>query len=354
MQHNYFAASNSSEGFKCYYQEIFGRADKLYIIKGGPGTGKSSLMKRVAGEYEKKGVRVEHYFCSSDPTSLDGVLIFEKGKTIGMLDGTAPHTFEPTLPGARDEIVNLGSFWNSKILEEQKNEISALTAKKGASYKRAYHYLRSCGNLRAVIDLLLRLVVDQEKLNAAASRLVRSLDLPNGKPSIVPSLLHAVSMTGKHCLDSYEKNASRIFYVSSFYGVGQVVLDSILDQLLAKKVSLRLSYDPVSPRHLDGIFIEDITTAFVLTDRDFNETELIDKIVNSKRFVDAEKLREIRGELRYATRLYQDSMDGALHALSEAKVYHFLLEDIYKHAMDFNALGEFSKELIEKIRLYTT
>ena len=343
MQHNYFAASNSSEGFKCYYQEIFERADKLYIITGGPGTGKSSLMRRIAGQYEKEEARIERYFCSSDPSSLDGVLIFGKDRTVGVVDGTAPHIFEPTLPGARDEIVNLGQFWNASLLRGQKNEIIALTNKKSAAYKRAYDYLRSCGNLRAVIDLLLRYAVDQGKLDAAASRLIRTLDLSDGKPSVVPSLLRAVAMTGKHCLDSYEKNASQIFYVSSFYGVGQTVLDSIRNQLLTKQASLRFSYDPVNPKHLDGIYIEDTKTAFVLTDSDANEAESIDKTVNPKRFVAAEKLREIRGELRYAARLYQDSLDGALHALSEAKVYHFLLEDIYKNAMDFAALTEFTR-----------
>ena len=37
----YFAASNSSEGFVNYYDACFGsdsRVDRLYVIKGGPGT----------------------------------------------------------------------------------------------------------------------------------------------------------------------------------------------------------------------------------------------------------------------------------------------------------------------------
>ena len=74
MQLEFFASSNSSEGFKSYYPEVFARANRLYVIKGGPGTGKSSLMRRAAAAAEKKGFATEHYFCSSDPSSLDGVL----------------------------------------------------------------------------------------------------------------------------------------------------------------------------------------------------------------------------------------------------------------------------------------
>ena len=44
-----FAASNSCEGFKSYYGEIFAGPgiERLYVIKGGPGTGKSHFMRTV-------------------------------------------------------------------------------------------------------------------------------------------------------------------------------------------------------------------------------------------------------------------------------------------------------------------
>ena len=51
-----------------------------------------------------------------------------------------------------------------------------------------------------------------------------------------------------------------------------------------------------------------------------------------------EKLRQVRNELRYTFRLAQGSLDGALHSLSKAKIYHFLLEDIYGKAMDWKKI----------------
>ena len=44
-----------------------------YIIKGGPGTGKSSLMKLSASSLKELD-KPELYFCSSDPGSLDAVI----------------------------------------------------------------------------------------------------------------------------------------------------------------------------------------------------------------------------------------------------------------------------------------
>ena len=349
MQHEYFAASNSSEGFKSYYPEVFGRADRLYVIKGGPGTGKSNFMKKCAESAKKNSLEVEYYYCSSDPRSLDGVLILGR-ENIGIIDGTSPHVWEPIHPGAREEIVNLGQFWDPRLLRLQKNEIFSLSNKKSAAYKRAYDYLRSCGNLRAVSDSLLRKFVDREKMQAAADRLVRSLELPRGTATVLPSLLDAVAMTGKFSFDSFRVSADNVILVDDFYGVGKLFLGALLRSLSSVGETVRVAFDPVDSRLVNGLFLENSKIAFLLWDKD-NTPSDEGKVVNAKRFVDVEKLRVIRGELRYATRLYSDCLDGALHALSEAKVYHFLLEDIYKNAMDFKALNDFTYDFIGKMSL---
>lgn len=344
MQHKYFAASNSAQGFKNYYPEVFARADHLYIIKGGPGTGKSSFMKKYARQAEADGLVCEYYYCSSDPSSLDGVLIHGKERIIGFLDGTAPHVSEPRFPGAREEIVNLGELWNTELLVKQKNEIIALSERKSAEYKSAYTFLRSVGNLRAVSDGLLEEVLDRAKLRSAVARLIK--DLPSGKMSYIPSVLDSVSMSGRIRLDTFAKNAKKLYVVSDFYGVGQIFLTALFEALKECEIFARVSFDPVCSDRVDGIFLEKDRVAFVTERNSFVEgdedglrdVEIIQ--INSKRFVDVEGLRDIRSELRYTARLAQSSLDGALHSLSKAKIYHFLLEDIYGKTMDWKRFGE--------------
>ena len=119
MQNKYFAASNSSRGFTNYFKEVFGRADMVYVVKGGPGTGKSSFMKRCSRSAEERGYQVENYCCSSDADSLDGVFVFDGKRSIGVLDGTAPHVWEPEFPGVCEQMVDLGQFWSGKLLLAQ-------------------------------------------------------------------------------------------------------------------------------------------------------------------------------------------------------------------------------------------
>ena len=88
----YFASSNSASGFWSYYTDVFdhARVRRLFAIKGGPGTGKSRFMKEVAKAAEENGHEVEYFYCSFDPSSLDGIIIDGK---LAMIDGTAPHVY---------------------------------------------------------------------------------------------------------------------------------------------------------------------------------------------------------------------------------------------------------------------
>ncbi len=348
MQERYYGASNSAEGFKNYFHEIFKRADFIYIIKGGPGTGKSSFMRRCAARAEERGERVEYYYCSSDPESLDGVLIERSDRMIGIIDGTSPHVSEPKYPGAYDEIINLGQFWNRELLIKQKNEIIALSERKSAEYKKAYRFLRSVGNLRAVSDSLVGEAVDFGKMRAAAARTVAHLGLDIGEAELIPALTDSISMSGRVRLDTFESRAEKLYEISDHYGVGNLFMEEVLGQIRGREATVRVSYDPICPSHVDGLYIEELGVAFVLCrGREEHEFESdgaeAARLINTKRFVNAEKLRENRGEIRYTTHLAENSLDGAIHALNKAKIYHFLLEDIYGKAMHWREKDEFER-----------
>ena len=102
---NFFIGANTAGGFVNYADEIFSPLRKVHIIKGGPGTGKSTLLKRAAAAAESKGYEVERYYCSSDSHSLDGIVIPELN--LGLTDGTPPHAMEAKYPGAREALFDL-------------------------------------------------------------------------------------------------------------------------------------------------------------------------------------------------------------------------------------------------------
>lgn len=74
-----------------------------YIIKGRPGTGKSTLAEKIAEAAQKRGYDTDLYICSFDMNSLDGVVI--PALSTAVLDGTPTHALEPERAG--DEIVDM-------------------------------------------------------------------------------------------------------------------------------------------------------------------------------------------------------------------------------------------------------
>lgn len=95
QQIRYFLGANSPQGFYSLYDQLINpaQARAIYILKGGPGCGKSSLMRRVAQRAEEAGETVEYIHCSGDPDSLDAVILPTHATAI--VDGTAPHGTAP-------------------------------------------------------------------------------------------------------------------------------------------------------------------------------------------------------------------------------------------------------------------
>ena len=143
----YFLAANSAEGFVSHFADCYDALDgwRAYIVKGGPGTGKSSFMKYVAIKAADMGYDIELCPCSSDPDSLDGVIIKEL-KTV-LLDGTSPHVVEPQYAGVCEEIINLGEFWNTEKLRKKSSEIINVTLGNKKLHKTASAYISAAGEM---------------------------------------------------------------------------------------------------------------------------------------------------------------------------------------------------------------
>ena len=73
-----------------------------YFIKGRPGTGKSTFLKKLAERAMASGYDVEVYYCSFDKESLDMVTVPEL--SFAVFDSTAPHELFPE--GERDTVLD--------------------------------------------------------------------------------------------------------------------------------------------------------------------------------------------------------------------------------------------------------
>ncbi len=91
----YFLGANAPGGFYSLYDQLIvpESARAVYILKGGPGCGKSTLMRTVGAMVGIAGHQAEYILCSGDPDSLDAV-VFPQLR-VALVDGTAPHAAAP-------------------------------------------------------------------------------------------------------------------------------------------------------------------------------------------------------------------------------------------------------------------
>ena len=342
-----FAAANSGKGFTSFYGEIF-NSDSIkrrYLIKGGPGTGKSTFMRRVAVAAEGKGDLVEYYRCSSDPSSLDGIII---NKTVAIIDSTAPHSEEAELVGAKDSLIDLGAFWNTDRLRERVDEIERFSKAKKDSYARAYRFLGAAMQSDLAARDIIYPYIDQKRLKALAKRLFGRA-LSDGEYLCKTGILRAIGMSGKSYLDSYEKNSFQKVYITEHYGIGSLLLSEICALARENKNHIRVSYDPLNAELPDGVYIENAGLVFLLSeDRRENEKNVSLRRILPFSRIDKREKKKVCARYRNAKRISCSLIDAATQELEIAGKMHFALENIYKESMDFAALERFTDKFIDK------
>ena len=89
-----FFGASTPDGSVNYIENLTENIKTRYFIKGRPGTGKSTFMKKLAKKAEDNGYTCHIYYCSFDKNSLDMVVIPELSFCV--FDSTAPHELFPS------------------------------------------------------------------------------------------------------------------------------------------------------------------------------------------------------------------------------------------------------------------
>ena len=342
MGNSYFLGANTSSGFAHCAEDVLNTAEKLYIIKGGPGTGKSRLMEEIAKAAEAKNMLCDRYYCSSDPSSLDGIYVHDIG--LCLTDGTAPHMRDPRYPGAVDEIVDLSRFWNTAHLESDKDTITSLCNKKKKLYDEVYAYMSACDDLFEAEKIILESCVAKEKICDFVKRVFRSRGTGSGF-SLTKRQTQAIGMKGSVSFDTFASTSNEVYLISDTRGIDIAVYDAVIEELKRRDYSAYVSHDPMRNMVINAVFVPELSMAFTSKASDTESC----KIINTDRFIIKKKISENRSKLRRVSHLRNELKDVILTRFKEISAVHFALEDIYIGAMDFKKKEEFTAELKVKI-----
>lgn len=355
-----FPGANTPQGFFSFYHHIIdpNEATRIFVIKGGPGMGKSTLMRKIGEDMAGKGYQVEFHCCSSDNGSLDGVLIPKIG--VALLDGTAPHVVDPKNPGAVDEIVNLGDFWDEAKMRKERDTILSLNKEVGRLFKNAYFYLAQA---RLLADEIEHYYSDSNALDIAGlNALGRGLEalifgnsFNRGTPVERHLFASAITPDGAvNHLDTIFAPLSKRYIIRGPAGSGKATLvRKIYNAALSRGMKVEAFHCSLRPEEIEHMVLPDLDAGIITGSKPHEyRASPGDMVLDTQDFIKADALIPFEEDMQEATWRYAHAFSRAVDILKRAKKAHDEMEQYYIPNMDFEGVNRCRERISCRIEGY--
>lgn len=347
----FFLGANSGEGFYSLYDQMLnGRFDDLLILKGGPGCGKSTFMRRMGAAMERAGERVVYINCSGDPDSLDGA-IFPDRRT-AVVDGTSPHVLEPTYAVACERYVDLTRFYDTAQTKARRAEIVALSDEYRAHYRTAYRALRAMDEVACERRTALHAQMDFAKLRRRVEVILARELRTGGQGSgrVDRAFLGGLTHCGDICrFDTVEALCPRIYEFSDSAGLGAEMMEKICAEAGSKRFDVIACPDPDRPREIQHVLIPERGLAFITTNARIPYEGKPCRRLRLDAMAEGELTRAQKTKLRFTRRVETALREEAVSALKLAKRAHDALENAYHPCVDFDGVTALADAEITRI-----
>ena len=304
----YFASANTGLGFVNYLDKINTENGFQYIIKGSSGSGKSSMMKKIAKHFGGLGYQIEYCYCSSDPESLDGVVIVEKN--VSIIDGTAPHVVEADF--VKSKIIDFGAGLDVSV-KNDRAVLQNLFSKKKFHFENFYKYLSVLETLQSVENN--NEDIDDKEIVKVVNHIISDLVLFERSEESYSKNVFLEAIASQEVSLEEKNNFHKIIDLNTSQKFGFCVMEKLKNYLNQKNISCVLVRNNINPNLLNGIIINDV---LIKNNQKNNK--------NNKKIINFAK-KEI----------------------NLAKNYHFEIENIYKKYINFDVVNKITNDLIKEI-----
>ena len=349
LETRYFLSAMTGAGYYALHRQFLRPPERYFcILKGGPGCGKSTFLRRVGDAGRAAGLSVVWLHCAGDPASLDGVYFPQKHA--GFFDGTAPHTVEPALFGASGEYLDLGAFCRTEALDPAR--IRALNADCAMFRLRAQQYLTAAAALDPRATPGLVFPEDRE----AARRRAKSVCTrefgtapKDAKPGRCDRLfLSAVTSEGKIFFpDTVAAHCARVYLLDDGCGLAEEFLHAVRTHAVRCGLNVISCPDALIPSRTQAVLVPSRGVGFLAGTAEDVPDGLSQRHIRLDVLPDPERQRTLRRTMRSDARQQQLALERAVEQLRMAALLHNELEAVYRPCMDFDALSAFTERYLK-------
>lgn len=354
----FFAGAITPCGYKNSFDDLYRVEDgwRVYLLKGGPGTGKSTLIKRVLEDLTADGREAQVFCCSADPSSLDGVCFPEE--KLCLLDATAPHVVEPHLWGACEQIVPLSVCTDEQAMHTHRHLCLEEEKHHAAVISRCRQLLVKAASFTNEAFRLQRENLDEDSLLKYAAG-VAAREFPEGHGEGQEHRRYLSAVTSQGVLTFFETAQAlcpRLYILSDDHGAASALLLSELrKRALSAGLTVISCHCPLFPEsRLEHLLIPSLGLAFLTSNRVHTADFPAFCRIHAARFCDTEALQSHKQRLSFCHRSSAELLDGAAAALAEAHESHERMEAIYATATDWDRVGAIQEQTAQRLKALLT
>ncbi len=360
---HYFAGGHTARGFYPLYDSNLQGLDRIYILLGGPGTGKSTFIQRTGETWLAKGYDLEWIHASSDNDAFDGVIIPEL--KVGVVSGIVLRDLKPKAPGLIEKYVHLGSGLDTQKLARHKDAIVKLNQNIEQSYQAAYNAFATALRVHDEWERIYIENMQVDKANALINECVEML-LPKHPPkhpsSKTPTVKHRYlgAATPKGAVDfipNLTEDIEKRYFLKGRPGSGKsTLLKRIAREAEARGLDVEMYHCGFDPNSIDMVIVKEAGFAIfdsTLPHEHFPERENDEIIDMYERVIRAGTDEQYEQQIRDVSSRYRANMNEAISYLAQAKQMNDELKSYYTDTMDFAYVDQIWHHIRDEMLKFT-
>jgi len=267
---------------------------------------------------------------------------------------TQPHVVDPKNPGAVDEIIHLGDYWDEEGMRKNREEIIRANKEVGRTFSRAYRYIKGAYSFYEDSEEIIRWGIDNAKVNSVVNDLLegvlKSRDVADKEGKVRRLFASAITPQGYYNYLSTVLNTDRVYALKGKPGTGtQKVVSKIMDMAVAKGCDVEAYYCALNPRKLEHLVIPKLNVALTTSNEyhSLNQKPFVE--INFDDFIDEDILNKYKYELQFNKKEFDYIMDTAIKTIAKAKAIHDEMESYYIPNMDYEAIQRCFESTLARI-----
>ena len=361
MTRRMFAGGFTPIGFVDFFEYIMPLeiARKRYFLKGASGSGKSTFIKKTAAKFEAASADADLFHCANDSSGLDGIAVKEFGFCI--MDATMPHSHDPEIPAATDEIIDFAKFLDAQKLRRHTDEIRQLLVLKKNMYKKALKFITAAGNIRAEETAAYEAALIKPRVRDLVrkySGLFENCEMSSlgsfekpGRSDCAPGtdrklFLSAITPLGTVNFAEEVLSRYKVFGLSAEAGI---FFADLKDLANACGINTESFFSPLEPAKRECVLLPQQGLAFATVGGLFgfagktHETIDLEGCYNTKKIISESPAQN--------EEIIKNLLDTATASMKDAAAIHKKTEEIYIDKMDFNQVNDLTDRILDEVFL---